>query len=458
MRLLRSASVVPLFVCLAGGVAVAVGAGGEEYTRRGDSFTILPAAKDATHVRRIDLPPGWSVKHRPLKNGSATALFAPGGTFAFEVGRESAMVYEPDGRRWRPYLSLDEFLNEKKRQGAVVERRPDAGGGDVGVVRGMTDDPWLKQWNEASDGTATVTYYSAARDLSLRFVMRSSDAARFEPEAFRFFQQLQTLPSGDPRADDRLLDPAARALKLRFWAAGWWLLGAGAVTFLALLWATLYLEVREASRGLPGLRVVAAPVIPADRIARLELIERGPHGLFGLGFCHAEWFTLNNFEQTHVSAWRHATLPEVAFVLYSPLHRNFRLRFVRHTADTRILVSSTRLGDQAYPPPPGTFIQVRWRGTPADLWAWHLAAEELFPVASPEVAAEAESPINVYAEVSGRFARHHRRGWFWLLSYEPCSELWRQFRLCGVSLRQQIERGWAPDPALTQPRHDTSGG
>jgi hypothetical protein len=85
------------------------------------------------------------------------------------------------------------------------------------------------------------------------------------------------------------------------------------------------------------------------------------------------------------------------------------------------------------------------------LWAWHLDAEALFPARSRNAAEVAATPIDLYTEMSRRVARRHRRHWFWILRYDPFGEAWRIFRMRGVSVREQIDRGLAIDPATTFP-------
>src|SRR5262249_34820634 len=138
------------------------------------------------------------------------------------------------------------------------------------------------------------------------------------------------------------------------WGAGTSMLELGGVLFSTLLWGAVYLNVVEASRGMPGLRSVEEPTMAPEPAAKLRALNRA---LSGLGFRHDGWFSLDDFDETHVSAWRHDEHPAVGFVLYFPLSGAFRLRFVRRFPSGCVLSSSTRLTDLAYPPPPGVYVQ-----------------------------------------------------------------------------------------------------
>ena len=187
---------------------------------------------------------------------------------------------------------------------------------------------------------------------------------------------------------------------------------------------------------------------------QLEAFEHGRDGLAALGFQHVGWFRLDDFDETHVSAWRHPTRFAIAFVLFLPITSSVRLRIVRRFADGWILTSSTRLPDLSYAMPPHTYLQAR-RCSAAELWAWHLEAEQLFPARS--AARFAAPPAReVYVEWSRRVARHHQSVWLWFLRYEPFGECWRILRRRGVSVRSQIDRGWATDPTVTFPDPDAA--
>jgi hypothetical protein len=141
-------------------------------------------------------------------------------------------------------------------------------------------------------------------------------------------------------------------------------------------------------------------------------------------------------------------------VLYLPVAGVVRLRIVRRFPDGWVLVTSSRQTDLSYWPSPNTYLQVRRGGTVADLWAWHLAAEELFPSRSVNSKAVVPSPIEVYVELARRNARDYQRVWLWFLRYDPVGELWRILRRRDVSVQRQIERGWATDPTMTFPDPD----
>jgi hypothetical protein len=224
------------------------------------------------------------------------------------------------------------------------------------------------------------------------------------------------------------------------WDVGYHLLVLGGLLFVAVLWGGVYLEVVEASRGMPGLRSVGEPAMTLEASVQLRALEQS---LSGLGFRHDGWFSLDDFGETHVSAWQHERA--AAFILHLPGSGMFRLRFVRRFASGGILVSSTRLCDLGIPPPEGVYIQVRKGASANELWAWHLEGEALFPDAiSPAPGgAEAGGPRELFVAVLTRWARHWRRDRTWLLAVEPFGECWRMYHLCGVPLRRQFELGWA---------------
>jgi hypothetical protein len=224
--------------------------------------------------------------------------------------------------------------------------------------------------------------------------------------------------------------------KQLLWDAGTSLLAMGGVGFIAVLWGGVYLMVVEASRGMPGLRAVEEPTMAPEPTATMEALRRS---LTGLGFRHDCWFSLDDFDETHVSAWRHSDRRAVAFVLYYPVSGWFRLRVVRRFDDGSVLVSSTRLNDVACAPPPGVYVQARSRATAEELWAWHLEGEKLFPAGDSQ-----PEPKELFVEVGARWGRHWRSDPTWLLAVEPVEECWRMYRLNAMPAREQIERGWAP--------------
>ena len=133
-------------------------------------------------------------------------------------------------------------------------------------------------------------------------------------------------------------------------------------------------KLAEASRGMPGLRAVKEPTLMPERAATGEAFQRS---LSGLGFRHAEWFSLDDFDETHSSAWDNGQ--RGAFVLYFPVSGAFRLRRVRRFPSGGVLVSSRRWTDRAYPPPQGLYVQARKAAPVEELWAWHLEGEALLP-------------------------------------------------------------------------------
>jgi hypothetical protein len=233
--------------------------------------------------------------------------------------------------------------------------------------------------------------------------------------------------------------PVAGDRKLLLWNAGETMLVLGGIGFSVVLWGGMYLSVVEGSRGMPGLRVVEEPTMWPEPAAAYEAMRRS---LSDLGFRHEGWFSLDDFDGTHVSAWTRAG--RAAFVLCYPPAGLVRLRIVRKFSDGAILVSSTRLNDLCYPPPPGVYVQVRYGAAAEELWAWHLEGEEVFPQAAGPADDPPGEPKDLYVEVTGRWGRHWRSDPTWLLAVEPVEECWRMYRLSGMPVREQIERGWAP--------------
>jgi hypothetical protein len=236
---------------------------------------------------------------------------------------------------------------------------------------------------------------------------------------------VSTLPNGPER-------------KKFLWDAGSTTLVVGVALFVVLLWGGVYLQVVEASRGLPGLRSIGEPAMKDEWAAKLRALQVA---LSGLGFRHDEWFSLDDFDETHVSAWRHEGRSAAAFVLYLPMAGTFLLRYVSRFPDGAVLVSSTRLTDLSCPPPPRTYVQVIKPATVEELWAWHLEGERLFPVSEPTT--PDVSPKELYVEVSTRWGRDRRSDPTWLLAVEPFEECWRMYRLSGMPIHKQIEQGWA---------------
>jgi hypothetical protein len=226
------------------------------------------------------------------------------------------------------------------------------------------------------------------------------------------------------------------------WELGYHLLVLDGLIFVAVLWGGVYLEVVEASRGMPGLRLVGEPEMKPEVTARLRALERS---LTAHGFRHDGWFSLDDFAETHVSAWQNDGHPAAAFILYFPAGGVFRLRFIRWFPSGGVLVSSTKVTDLGCAPPEGIYIQVRKGASVDELWAWHLEAESLFPDASspPRGEVAALGPRERYVALLTRWAEHKRRDRTWLLALEPVGECWRTYHLCGMPLARQFELGWA---------------
>src|SRR5262249_50254280 len=147
--------------------------------------------------------------------------------------------------------------------------------------------------------------------LCLTFIMREP---RFEPDAFGLYQRAEILSADHPRADNMRADTEAGERKQFLWELGYHLLVLAGIVFIAVLWGGVYLQVVEASRGMPGLRAVEEPIMAAEPAAEWEALKRS---LAGLGFRHAGWFSLDDFDETNVSAWEDGA--RAAFVLYYPL-------------------------------------------------------------------------------------------------------------------------------------------
>lgn len=225
----------------------------------------------------------------------------------------------------------------------------------------------------------------------------------------------------------------------RAWDVGVVLLAVSGCAFAAVLWGGVYLQVVEASRGHPGLRPVPAPDLAPERAADYQPLKQS---LTELGFRPDEWFELDDFDETCIEAWAHDRHAAVAFVMYNPAAGTFRLRFVRKFPSGGILVTTTRLTDVSYEPPQGLYLQMRHRCSVAELWAWHLEAESLFPPDPSAPGAPPGAARELFIEVAARWSGHRRRDRTWLLAVEPVEECWRMYWLCGVPLREQFERGW----------------
>jgi hypothetical protein len=154
--------------------------------------------------------------------------------------------------------------------------------------------------------------------------------------------------------------------------------------------------------------VVKEPEMLPEVSSRLRALEMS---LSALGFRHDEWFKLDDFPATHVSAWQHESRPTTAFILYYPDGGMFRLRFVRRFPSGGVVVTSTRVCDLAYQPPQGIYLQARKWGAPVEqLWAWHLEAEGLFPDATAAPGEpEFVRPRDLFVAVSARWGSLHRR-------------------------------------------------
>jgi hypothetical protein len=223
------------------------------------------------------------------------------------------------------------------------------------------------------------------------------------------------------------------------WEVGSTVLVLDGVLFIVILWGGVYLMVVEASRGMPGLRSVEEPTMKPEGAATWKALQRS---LSDLGFRHDEWFSLDDFDETHISAWQHDEYPAALFVLYYPVSGWFRLRIVRQFPSGGILVSSTRVNDLAIAPPQGLYVQVRKATAVEQLWGWHLEGETLFPDHAAPGATRPGGPRELYIEVAARWAGHRRRDRTWLLAVEPVEECWRMYHLCGMPLQRQFDLGW----------------
>src|SRR5262249_18107411 len=143
--------------------------------------------------------------------------------------------------------------------------------------------------------------------------------------------------------------------KHTLWDVGSTVLVLDGVLLVIILWGGVYLLVVEASRGMPGLRSVEEPTLTPEGAATWKALRRS---LSDLGFRQDEWFSLDDVDETQVSAWHHAECPAALFVLYFPVSGAFRLRIVRRFPSGGILVSSTRVTELATAPPQGLYVQV----------------------------------------------------------------------------------------------------
>src|SRR5262245_1181651 len=66
--------------------------------------------------------------------------------------------------------------------------------------------------------------------------------------------------------------------KLIVWHAGCGLLALAGVLFCTILWGGVYLQVVEASRGMPGLRVTGEPDLQEEAKAAWEALRQGLTG------------------------------------------------------------------------------------------------------------------------------------------------------------------------------------
>jgi hypothetical protein len=230
---------------------------------------------------------------------------------------------------------------------------------------------------------------------------------------------------------------------------GGWLLGVGVALTLVVPFTAMYFVAHEALAGYPHRQAIERPTMPVKVDAEAREIE---DGLASLGFEHEGWVRLDDFDETHSGLWRHPTHGAVAVLLYLPVGAACKLRFGTSFPDGWRLTSSTRLADISTPTPPDMYLQV-WPGATAEgLWHWHLEAESLFPArSSPRAPANPPPVLEECLEVTRRIARFHTRRWLWFLRQNPVREVWRVVKWKGVSVREQIDRGWVPDPATTFP-------
>src|SRR5262245_58049320 len=77
------------------------------------------------------------------------------------------------------------------------------------------------------------------------------------------------------------------------WDVGSHLLVLAVVLFAALAWGVVYLQVVEASRGMPGLRAVEEPILTPEAAADWAALQKS---LSDLGFRQGGWFSLDDFD------------------------------------------------------------------------------------------------------------------------------------------------------------------
>lgn len=440
---------VPLFLLIvAGGGLMAFGAMRSDRKAHTEGFAIVGADSGNPTVERLELPVGWTADYQSAKRGFNLGIFAPDGGFAFRVSLVAPVGHLPGGGQSLNDTST-EFARAWTAKGAKVTPRV-IDGLEVSVAREDTEARFPDAWERPTyDRVTRLTYFAVGRTWCLQFEIPTGVAERFESVAGRLFRTSESLSRGDPRAEHTIEDVAAVRRNQMLRTAGGWLLGVCLPMLVILPWISLAFQVRLAADRALRVQAVEQPESPVkSKDGRDELAE-AIAAFVALGFHCDGWYSLGDFEGTVLGTWQHPEHRSRGFILYYPAGGMVRLRFARRFNSGAMLVSSTRLVDHAYELPPGVFLQ-RMRGCVAELWEWHRTAEAMFPTRPGEPVLPPLSPLDLHLAFRRRIAKFHRTYTLWCLRYELLCELTRSSRLSGVSLYQQLERGWIPDPALYQ--------
>lgn len=463
---------------LVGVVLLGIGIFWKDTIPRNDEFVILPSP-GKSDVLRLELPEDWTVAYRTSRASQTYAdLKMASREVELTVSWGNARFYDRTRRTTRPYHSPAEFLEEQP--GGAGEMRPGRTGNIAVVRQSRASAPRPGAVSSPRHNTARVELilFSRNRDLEVRFSAKSKHRAELEELAFRLFEEASVLPRTDAGAQNLIVVESEKSWKEDMFLLGCLVAGGSLGLFFLGVWGALYLNVVEGTQGLPALKPLPPTYRPEGKAATdLDLLVDGPNGLAKVGFEPDGWFFLDDVDETHVWAWQHPEHPAIAYVLYFPLMGCFRFRIARRFDDGTILVTTTRWTDISCPPPARMDVQMLPTSSAAELWTWHLDAEPLLRfrakaaqptdthiqtpdsrVRVPSLRLERDSPVGegrrsvveLWIEMAIRWGRHHRRGWFWVFQFSPLRELRRLWGLRGVSLAQQIERGWTTPPRLRE--------
>jgi hypothetical protein len=429
---------------------------------------------------RVEPPAGSRLEERPNQRRSVVGVFTREGEFVFEVARARPLVLEAPGK-WIEATQVEAFLHhhEQDKNPARAEQAPGKHG-PVGLALRKVGT-WPERWIgpppagvEAAGDELLV--FSPGRGVCLRFHMRPGSGDRLRPAALAVLENGEVLSWSEMLARSRVVNPEARARNQFFLWTGAGVLGGFLALFVLSLYLAVYVQVMRGSQGMPVPQPIDDPCanpavgVPAGDLLRLQ------SGLIGVGFEPAGWFYMDDVGGRYVGAWRHRAHPAAAFILFQPGGKP-RVRILRLFPDGVILTTTNRLVDLASYPAASMYLQMRRTESPAELWSWHLEAEALFPQQAPapqtgdrrivrlegDYAAERRVPMLQERPGSGEAdpmevfcEAQHRRSWGlrgrrrWLLHLSIFRECVRMYFLPGVSVKQQIEDGWAVAPDLRQ--------